>query len=159
MEFGVLFLNRAALVLSTLTFVGQPAWLWPNANAPAVVLILGRSAQVIPGALGTDPAQVRAVRLYALIHLVPAWDEQSTHALISRRSAWLDMCPSQRRERGGRGLTAVGGVEFNSHRRNYNSILSHHSWSSTVWAITDDLNRQEWLSFITWEMRLKKNKK
>lgn len=50
------------------TFARQPPWLCADTDAPAVLVVLRRSAQVIPGTLGTDPAQVGAIRLDAFVN-------------------------------------------------------------------------------------------
>lgn len=67
-------------ILKTLTFLRQPAWLRSNADAATVVLILWRSAQVIPRTLGTDATQVRAVRFDAFIQsLLLGLNKSHTH--------------------------------------------------------------------------------
>lgn len=50
------------------TFAREPPGLRANADAPAVLVVLGRSAQVVPGTLGTDTAQVRSVSLDAFVN-------------------------------------------------------------------------------------------
>lgn len=50
------------------TFVGEPAWLRADTDGSAILLILWRSAQIIPHTLSADPAQVGALCLNTLVH-------------------------------------------------------------------------------------------
>lgn len=69
--------------IKSLTFLRQPARLGSDADAPAVVFILRRSAQVVPCTLGTDAAQVRAVRFDAFIHpLLLELNKSHTHETL-----------------------------------------------------------------------------
>jgi len=71
---------------SRLTFVREPAWLWSNADGSAVLLILWRSAQIIPHTLSANPAQVRALRLNTLVHsLLLRW-ARNIYAIINTSS-------------------------------------------------------------------------
>lgn len=49
-------------------FARQPPGLCADADAPAVFVVLGGPAQVIPGALGTDSTQVGAICLDAFVN-------------------------------------------------------------------------------------------
>lgn len=50
------------------TFAREPPGLSTDANAPAVLVVLGGPAQVIPGTLGADTTQVGPVRLNAFVN-------------------------------------------------------------------------------------------
>lgn len=50
------------------TFARQPPRLCAEADAPAILVIIWRPAEVIPGTLGTDTAQVRTVCFDAFVN-------------------------------------------------------------------------------------------
>lgn len=50
------------------TFIWEPPWLWSYADGSAVLLVLWRPTQIIPHTFSTDPAQVGAFCLNALVH-------------------------------------------------------------------------------------------
>lgn len=50
------------------TLAREPPWLCADTDAPAVLVVLRGPAQVIPGTLGADTAQVGAIRLDAFVN-------------------------------------------------------------------------------------------
>lgn len=50
------------------TFAREPPGLRAYADAPAVLVVLWGPAQVVPGTLGTDTAEIGAVRLNAFVN-------------------------------------------------------------------------------------------
>lgn len=54
--------------MDTTTFAREPSGLCADADAPAVFIVLRGPAQIIPGTLGTDTAQVGAICLDAFVN-------------------------------------------------------------------------------------------
>lgn len=82
-------------------FARQPPRLRAEADAPAILIVLRRPAEVIPGTLGTDTAQVRTVCLDAFVNsLLQMWIDleygfSPPHVSYQPGTASNGHCPQQ----------------------------------------------------------------
>lgn len=84
-----------------LTFPGEPPRLGPNANAPAVFIILGGPAEIVPGTFGTHSAQVWAICLNPFVDSLLLEKIQNPTTFLGVTWPWAETHPgSVQREHG-----------------------------------------------------------